>query len=145
MLDGVGLQLRMSLTIYNAQVPLNELHKSNSTITRNVYLRNFSDLLIFKLINIVSIWLIFNNHIIHYYASFHNVDERFTIPTTCRSTNYTLENKIHPVQRSKKPQQYKLMITLQRTKYIPSSQPSRKTFQFSICPTTPNTQLSILI
>jgi hypothetical protein len=33
----VGLQLRMNLTVSNAQMPLNELNKSRGMLVRNVF------------------------------------------------------------------------------------------------------------
>jgi hypothetical protein len=64
-LDKVGLQLRMSLTISNVHIPFNELKKSRGMLVRNLYIKSLIDLFIFNVTSIVSIMFVFNNHVIY--------------------------------------------------------------------------------
>jgi hypothetical protein len=53
-------------------MPFNEFQKSRGMLVRNLYIRSFIDLFIFKITNMVSISFVFNNHVIHYYVRFYN-------------------------------------------------------------------------
>jgi hypothetical protein len=68
----VKLQLRMSLTVTNVHMPVNEFQKLRSIIVRNLYIDSFINLFIFNATSIVSILFVFNNHVIHYYERFYN-------------------------------------------------------------------------
>jgi hypothetical protein len=71
-LDKVGLQLRMSLTVSNAHMSFNELQKFMSMFVNYLYIRSFIYLFILNVTSIISISFVFNNHVMHYYARFYN-------------------------------------------------------------------------
>jgi hypothetical protein len=69
-LDKVGLQLRMSLTISNVYVPFNKLKKSRGIeiCTRGVLLICLYSMSL--ALSIIS--FVFNNYVMHYYTLFYN-------------------------------------------------------------------------
>ena len=83
----IWLELRMSSPVSNLKMTMNELCKFRCMIVWHWVMGSSMKLLIINAFSSIKMTLIFDNHVMPYYACHHNVFKSFKFEETCSSTN----------------------------------------------------------